>query len=138
MSKKSYEVDSIASDLAASRFFQPPPEAQAQSEPAKARRPRRPRNLGTYKPRNLGNEQPALSPSDGFDINERPVKQDNYMFTMRELDALEDLKIELSRQLDRRISKQDIARIAVHAIAEDYRKRGEQSELYLRAQKKKG
>jgi hypothetical protein len=88
------------------------------------------RKVGTKEPRNLGN-QPAgpSAPIEKplFDLSEAPYRNDTFAFTDQELDAIEDLKLELRRKHDIRATKNSLVRCAVHVLIEDYKQHGAQS-----------
>ncbi|MFN0146554.1 MAG: hypothetical protein ACKVT1_08595 [Dehalococcoidia bacterium] len=69
-------------------------------------------------------EQPLSAPEtkrvSRFDINERPFRKDSFNFTDPEFDRLEDLKLELRRRFTVSVTKNDIARVALHFLYEDY------------------
>lgn len=56
-----------------------------------------------------------------FDINNKPYRKDSFLFTTEEFEALEDLKLELRRKFDLRVTKNDLARCAFHHLIEDYK-----------------
>jgi aspartate carbamoyltransferase regulatory subunit len=72
-----------------------------------------------------------------FDLNIAPYKNDTFAFTTEELNAIEDLKIDLKRRLDLPATKNDIVRCGIHSIIEDYRQRGAESLIVQRIRKKK-
>jgi hypothetical protein len=96
-----------------------------------------PRNQATLETRRLGNLGNVDSEDQGFDLTTTPYKNDTFAFTTKELDAIEDLKIELRRKLDLRTTKNDIVRCGVHTIIEDYRRRGEESVIVQRVRNKR-
>jgi hypothetical protein len=62
-----------------------------------------------------------------FDINDNPHRKDSFLFTNKEFEALEDLKLELRRKFDFRATKNDIARCALQHLIEDYHQHKENS-----------
>jgi hypothetical protein len=96
-----------------------------------------PRKLASKETRNLGTLAKAEPLAGEFDLNIAPYKNDTFAFTTEELNAIEDLKIELKRRLDLPATKNDIVRCAIHSIVEDYRQRGTESLLVQRIRKKK-
>lgn len=66
---------------------------------------------------------------DIFDIEETPTHKDSFLFTEAEFEALEDLKLEFRRRYDTKITKNDIARSALHLLVQDYRENKERSFL---------
>jgi hypothetical protein len=80
----------------------------------------------------LGKTKNRLS----FDINNEALYKASYVFTQSELEALEDLKLELRRERDNKISKNDLVRAAVHMLVEDYKESGDSSYLIRKIRKK--
>ncbi|MCA9852249.1 MAG: hypothetical protein KC482_01390 [Dehalococcoidia bacterium] len=72
-----------------------------------------------------------------FDINTKPYRKDSFLFTDDEFEALEDLKLELKRNYDLPATKNDIARIALQRLYEDYADAGATSAIVSRLQRKK-
>jgi len=68
--------------------------------------------------------------SKDFDLLEQPLYKATYNYTQDELEALEDLRLELSRALDRKVTKNEVLRVALHLLIEDHRKDPERS--YIR------
>lgn len=92
------------------------PEAPAQPQASKAPAPSSP---AAPKP-----VTPQLAPASltrRFDLKDLPLYKASYLFTMEELEALEDLKLELRRDLDTKTTKNDLIRAALHMLVEDYR-----------------
>lgn len=101
---------------------------------------REPGNTGTReagKPASRDTGQHATDPADRFDINRVPTEKETYLCTVEEVAALEDLKLELRRRYDLRVSKQDIERCGIQFLASDYQAHGEQSILVKRLKQKK-
>jgi hypothetical protein len=71
-----------------------------------------------------------------FDINENPHRKDSFLFTDKEFEALEDLKLELKRKFDLKATKNVIARCALQHIFEDYQQNKENS-IVVRILKKR-
>ena len=95
------------------------------------------RNQATLEPSNLGNLEKAATEAKGFDLNTTPYKNDTFVFTTEELEAIEDIKTELRRRLDLRATKNDIVRCGIHSIVEDYRLRGADSLIVHRIRNKR-
>lgn len=72
-----------------------------------------------------------------FDINVKPYRKDSFLFTDDEFEAMEDLKLELKRIHDLPATKNDIARIALQRLFEDYARRGGASAVVSRLAQKK-
>jgi hypothetical protein len=56
-----------------------------------------------------------------------PLYKASYLFTQEEQEALEDLKLELSRQFGDKVFKNDLIRAALHLLIEDYNANGAKS-----------
>ena len=69
-------------------------------------------------------ERPLTEPSTKsvarFALAEKPWRKDSFLFTDSEFDRLEDLKLELRRRFDLKVTKNDIARVAFHGLFEEY------------------
>jgi len=75
----------------------------------------------SHHPQANGAAKPALEP---------PLSEREYFrCSIEEVEAIEDLKTQLRRDLGIHTSKQDIERFAVKRAIEEYRERGEQSHL---------
>lgn len=70
---------------------------------------------------------PASLATSRFDLNNEALYKATFVFTREELEALEDLKLELSRQLDTKVTKYDLIRSGLHMLVEDYRSNGQRS-----------
>ncbi len=57
-----------------------------------------------------------------FDINEKGYRKDSFLFTNEEFEAMEDLKLELRRRYDLKATKNDISRVALSELFDDYRR----------------
>jgi hypothetical protein len=64
-----------------------------------------------------------------LDLADIPTHKDSFLFTPAEFEALEDLKIEFRRKHDLKITKNDLARCALHLLVEDYETNQERSFL---------
>lgn len=94
-----------------------PDEVEASAKPAAVQRPK-------LDPRAL---RPASVVSARFDLHEEALYKATFTFTGPELEALEDLKLELSRQLDSKVTKYDLMRTGLHMMVEDYGANGDRS-----------
>lgn len=65
--------------------------------------------------------KPASLTSAAFNLDDEALYKASYVFTPQELEALEDLKLELKRELDSKVTKNDLVRAAIHMLVEDYR-----------------
>jgi hypothetical protein len=64
-----------------------------------------------------------------FDLSQDALYQANFRFTQDEKEVLEDLKLQLSRDMDSRVDKNDILRLGLHMLIEDYKQNGGKSYL---------
>ena len=78
---------------------------------------------------------PIVRPAP-FDITREPYATATFRFTDPELDALEDLKIDLKRKFDLKTTKQNLVRYALYRLVEDYTENGEESWLVTRLKNK--
>ncbi len=62
-----------------------------------------------------------------FDLKEEPLYKATFVFTQDELEALEDLKLELRRDLDKKVTKFDLVRTGLHMLFEDHAEHAGQS-----------
>jgi hypothetical protein len=97
-----------------------------------------PTKEATLEPRNQGTLAKMVGDEASFDLNSLPYKNDTFSFTTEELEAIEDIKLELRRRLDLPATKNDIVRCAVHSLVEDYRRHGPESLVVRRIRKKRG
>lgn len=61
-----------------------------------------------------------------LDLADEALFRNTYAFTEKELEALEDLHREYRRELDVKVTRNDLIRCGLHLLVEDYH-RGEQS-----------
>ena len=80
--------------------------------------------------------KPASLTAARFDLANLPLYKASYVFTQEELEALDDLKLELRRELDSKVTKNDLIRAALHMLIEDYAANGERSYACRKARKK--
>jgi hypothetical protein len=154
--KKKLHTDAIVNELkGASLFFQredtPPPSQEEQQE---LENPRKRGNVdphirgntetrihGNTDPRKHGNaeldEGDRVAEPLGFDINQTPTSKYTLAFTMAELEALDDLKVNLRKIYGLKAPKIDIIRSALHHILKDYKANGETSIVVTRIREKK-
>ena len=71
-----------------------------------------------------------------FDLAEQPLYKLSYLFTQPEIEALEDLQLELRRDLDIKVTKNDVIRSALHLMVQDYNTNGSASFLLRKTRKK--
>ena len=70
-----------------------------------------------------------MVPASTLSIEDEPYTQATFKFTDEELDALDDLKRDLRRQLALKTTKQNLVRYALHRLIEEFAKDGETSWL---------
>jgi hypothetical protein len=76
------------------------------------------------------------APVPPFDLQRTPLWKTTFVFTEEELEALEDLKLELRRRFALKATKNDLIRCALHALIEDHRRQGERSSTLKRLRSK--
>ena len=57
-----------------------------------------------------------------FELDNEALYKATFTFTEEELFALDNLKVELHHDLDKKVTKYDLVRAALHMMVEDYRK----------------
>jgi hypothetical protein len=95
------------------------------------------RKQATLEPRILGTLEIAEEERPMFDITAVAYHSNTFAFTDEELEALEDVKTELRRRQDLRVSKYDLIRCGLHCLLEDYRRNGETSFAVRRLSKRR-
>ena len=65
-----------------------------------------------------------------------PLWKGTFLFTQEELEALEDLKLDLRRKYDLKTTKNELARCALQGLLEDYYQRSGSSDVLRRLKKK--
>lgn len=73
-----------------------------------------------------------------FKLADVPLYRNTYIFTAEELEAIEDLRLELRRELDTKVNKNDLIRCGLHMLVEDYAKSGATSYVRRKIQKRPG
>ena len=154
--KKKLDVDSIQSELRGGSAFFPgykspdspatksvePKQAETVESPPKERKPaEKPRNSsGTVIPRHRDTTVPSnhdtttpLQDTDIFEVVRKAVKQigkeaATHRFTLEEKNLLADIEYTYKRR-GIRTSENEITRIAINYLIEEYRQNGEQSIL---------
>lgn len=109
------------------RLFSSPAPPKPASKPVL---PTESQEVGKEGTREVRKETSLPGRSEGvlfFDINEKPYRKDSFLFTDKEFEALEDLKLDLRRKFDLPATKNDLARCALQHVVEDYRRHGEAS-----------
>lgn len=149
MSKKTYDTSSVENELrGASAFFKPNTpapvnskavpkparEPQAEAEPVSAPEARR-HDVTTSNSHDVKQSSPALSK---LDINQETASHDTLRLAVAETKEIEALKSALKWDHDLSVSKNDICRVALHALLEDFVANGSQSEAVKRLAKKSG
>ena len=72
-----------------------------------------------------------------FDLNDQPYRKDSFLFTSEEFEKFDDVKLDLRRSHDIKATKNDLARCAMGYLIEDYERRGPDSELVKRLQRRR-
>lgn len=112
------------------RLFTPQP-AKSVTTQATKQASLQARKVGTLEPRNLEtldtHKPEAAGEKPLFDLAEQPYRNDTFSFTDGELEAIEDIKIDLRRKHDIRATKNNLIRCAVHLLVEDYKRNKEKS-----------
>jgi hypothetical protein len=88
------------------------------------------RKRGTTEPRAAQAQESRLPTR--FDTAARADQKYTLAFTDEELEALEDLKLELRRRYDVRTTKTELVRCGLWDLIEDHRRNGEQSRALKR------
>lgn len=148
MPKKRPDISMVANELRESAFFQPtasPPAAgpDATLAPAKAtsktelyeKSEERRRDVTTSKSHDF-KQSPASKAT--LDINQETASHDTLRLAINETKEIEALKSALKWDHDLTVSKNDICRVALHALLDDYAANGAQSEAVKRPAKKRG
>jgi hypothetical protein len=76
-----------------------------------------------------GMKEASKEPKLRFNLADSPTRKDSFLFTEPEFEALEDLKLELRRKHQVKVTKNDLARCALHLLVEDYETNRERSFL---------
>ncbi len=144
MSKQRPDPDKIANELSgASAFFRrtatpngaPQPDTSTvKPEPSE---PDRGHDVTTSESHDVTPAGPSPTPL-GFDINRETASHDTLRLAVDETRAVEELKSALKWDCDLTVSKNDICRVALHALLEDYRAKGTASAAVKRLKKKIG
>ena len=71
-----------------------------------------------------------------FDLKDEALYKATFVFTQEELEALEDLKLELRRDLNRKVTKYDLVRAALHLLFEDHAANRENSHASRKLKKR--
>lgn len=79
---------------------------------------------------------PASLASTAFSLDDEALYKASYVFTPQELEALEDLKLELKRELDSKITKNDLMRAALHMLVEDFQNNLTSSYIHKKLRKR--
>ncbi len=144
MSKQRPDPDKIANELSgASAFFRSPPTPERDPQPEAAPatpetlEPQQRRNVTTSTGHDVTSPAPAPAHAD-FDINRETASHDTLRLAVDETRAVEELKSALKWDFDLTVSKNDICRVALHALLEDYCAKGTASAAVKRLKKKLG
>jgi hypothetical protein len=80
----------------------------------------------------------VLKPRSRFDLNDDPRYKASYNYTNEELIAVEDLRMELQRKFDKKVTKNDLMRSALHLLLEDHDANGDRSYASQKVRKRPG
>jgi hypothetical protein len=144
MSKQRPDADKLANEFAgASAFFRRP--AQPAPEPQDAPPPSTPPipdegvhdDVMTSRRQNVTmSTSPRVRETEAFDINRTTASRDSLRLSIDETRALDELRSALKWDYDLMVTKNDICRVALHALLEDYRAKGERSGAIARLKRK--
>lgn len=113
------------------RLFAPePPAPSAKPAPPSKAEPAKTPGEPTPPGAQLGHPAAAkatATPGPRFDLKEEPLYKASFLFTQEELEGLEDLKLELRRQHDTKVTKNALIRLALHMLLEDHAQNGQRS-----------
>jgi hypothetical protein len=73
-----------------------------------------------------------------FDLTQFPYRKDTFLFTSEEFNELDQLKLTLRRVLDKKVTKNDLARCAIHYLVESCRELGAESPVIQPIRKHSG
>ena len=150
---KKLDEEAIRNELkGASLFFRPPAAASAPPVPADdtvgepeqpvAAPPPPAGELPVVRPVEPPAPAPPQPAADAaavpLDLGELPYRKASFLFTDREFDALDDLKLALRRELDARVTKEDLARCAVAYMVAEFKRRGATSPVFTPLKKRRG
>jgi len=79
---------------------------------------------------------PATSAPPGFDVNRPTSSRDSLRLSMDETKSLDALRAALKWDYDLSISKNDICRVALHVLLEEFAAKGEKSNAVNRLKRK--
>lgn len=116
------------------RLFAPTPPAPTPEPQKPADKPPAEKSAPTPKSPTPKPEPPRAAPAPkislkpaslttNFNLDDEALYKASYVFTPQELEAIEDLKLELKRELDSKVTKNDLMRAALHMLVEDYREK---------------
>lgn len=96
--------------------------------------------LETQETGKVGNqERPRFqqaAQSWSFDLQEPATEKQTFTFSLDEVAALDELKLELRRTFDLKTTKYELARLAIHTLVADYQEQGTDS-LLIRSLREK-
>jgi hypothetical protein len=116
----------------ASLFFQRTPAPQTDTAP----NAEMPANQHAGMPTSHHADKPAPTQSPLPAAEKALTEKETFRCTIDEVLAIEELKTRIKRDLDLRVSKQDIERCAMRVVIEDYRENGEKSVFVKELRKK--
>jgi hypothetical protein len=117
----------------------PKPDEQPESQETKKPASQEPGILGTQEAGSLesqedgkpGNQEVPQQPqrTRRFDLRQPATEKQTFTFSLDEVTALDDLKLELRRKFDLKTTKYELARLAIHALVGAYEEDGTDSPL---------
>jgi hypothetical protein len=127
------------------RLFTTPPPAP----PKERQKSQETRNPGTQEAGTPGNQEPRKMGSwetthvlptqpthQGFDLRQPATEKQTFTFSLDEVAALDELKLELRRKFDLKTTKYELARLAIHTLVSGYKEQGTAS-LLIRSLREK-
>jgi hypothetical protein len=148
MSKKSLDLTGLQNELEGSAFFQPPPAAPDAATPPPEvahieAKPRKHVSMETRKHVSTDlppDAEPTTESGSGlgdlFSLDVPVNAKKTYDFTAKELDYIDDVKRELRRKYDLKITQYNIVRCALGELLEDFKQNGSNSTLVRRLKKR--
>lgn len=117
-----------------------PPKTPSEEQDS-PQKPQMAAELTTAAPKPRAAEKVVLKPPSlsrtAFDLEDQPLYKSSFLFTQEEQEALEDLKLELSREHGDKVFKNDLIRAAIHMLVEDYRAHAQDSFVMRKIHRRK-
>lgn len=147
MSKQRPDANKLANELlGASAFFRPtaypaepvdetPSSSSPQVESTRSPETTPINDVVTSRRQSVTTSSPTPDVA-GFDINRPTASRDSLRLSLDETRALDELRTALKWDYDLSVTKNDICRVALHWLLEDYRAKGERSTALARLHRK--